>query len=111
MPGAEPNSATPPGSELTTSLSLLERLRGHDSEAWRRFVHVYGPLVYSWCRRVGVDGEDAADVIQEVWTGVTTGLAQFERTEQMGTFRGWLWTVTRHKLCDHFRARQKRPAA
>jgi RNA polymerase sigma-70 factor, ECF subfamily len=29
-----------------------------------------------------------------------------------GTFRGWLWTVTRNKILDHHRARQRRvPAA
>jgi hypothetical protein len=49
------------------SSSLLLRARAHDPEAWRRLVRVYGPLIYSWCRRAGLQAADAADVDQEVY--------------------------------------------
>jgi RNA polymerase sigma-70 factor (ECF subfamily) len=98
------NARTPPGGE--TSLSLLQRLRDKDGDAWQRFVHLYGPLVYSWCRRFGVTGEEAADVVQETWTSVASALERFRRDATGGTFRGWLWSITRHKLCDRARTRK-----
>jgi serine/threonine protein kinase len=39
----------------TTPVSLLERLRRPtDQEAWRRFVHLYTPLLYHWACRTGL---------------------------------------------------------
>src|SRR2546430_727127 len=100
--GRMPDSNDPPDKEPSkgdeTSLTLLERLRGQDGEAWRRFVHLYGPLVYSWCRRFGMTGEPAADVVQDVWAAVASSLQRFSRDAEGATFRGWLWSITRHKL-------------
>src|SRR5262245_1478691 len=53
----------------TTSVSLLERLRRPGAhEAWARFVHLYTPLLYYWARRLGLREEDAADLVQDVFT-------------------------------------------
>lgn len=83
----------------------------NDAEGWRRLVHLYSPLVFFWARRAGLSDVDAADVVQEVWQSVAGAIARFRRDEQSGTFRGWLWTITRNKLHDHFRARDCRPEA
>jgi RNA polymerase sigma-70 factor, ECF subfamily len=96
--------------ENVTSLSLLERLRGQDQQAWQRLVTLYAPLVYHWCAAGGVRGKDANDVVQEVFLAVSLALDDFER-RQAGSFRGWLRGVTRHKLLDHFRRRHHQPAA
>ncbi len=55
----------------TTSLTLVERIRLGDGHAWRRFVELYYPLVYGWCRRSGLQEHDAADVVQETFLAVT----------------------------------------
>ena len=58
-------------SSPTTRVSLLVRLRDPaDGEAWQTFVDVYAPLVYSYCRRKGLQEADASDVTQEVLTQV-----------------------------------------
>lgn len=88
-----------PGS---TSYSLIGRLRNLDREGWRRFSLLYGPLVYSWCRRSGLQDMDAADVVQEVFRSVLTSIQRFE-SERGFRFRGWLWCITRNKVRDHFR--------
>jgi RNA polymerase sigma-70 factor (ECF subfamily) len=100
---------TPPSG--ATSLSLLERARAQDAEAWRRLVQLYSPLLFFWARRAGLGDEDAADVVQEAWQAVAQALPRFQRDEQTGTFRGWLWCITRNKLNDHFRSRRDKPAA
>jgi RNA polymerase sigma-70 factor (ECF subfamily) len=97
--------------DKSTSLSLLERVRGRDEEAWRRLVHLYGPLVARWCSHRGVWGQDADDIRQEVFQAVATGLDGFRRDRAGDTFRGWLRGITRNKLLDHFRRLQKQPEA
>lgn len=100
-----------PSSCDSTSLSLLERARGRDPIAWQRLVQLYSPLVFSWARRAGLDDTDAADLVQDVWQSVSASLDRFRRDAQSGTFRGWLWTIARNKLNDHFRTRRDKPEA
>lgn len=96
----------------STSLSLLQRVQqGDDQEAWRRLVHLYGPLVYQWCRRWELQSEDAADIFQDVFQAVAAQIAGFRRQRPGDSFRGWLWTITRNKIGDHFRRRSRQPSA
>jgi RNA polymerase sigma-70 factor (ECF subfamily) len=94
-----------------TSLSLLERARGKDPEAWRRLVQLFGPLVVYWCRRSGLDEHDSADLMQEVFRSVSGSIDRFQREKATDSFRGWLWGVTRNRLRDHFRKQVDRVAA
>jgi RNA polymerase sigma-70 factor (ECF subfamily) len=93
-----------------TSLSLLARANSNEAESWRRLVNLYSPLVFFWCRRAGLNREDAADILQNVWQAVAGHLSQFVR-QRDGAFRSWLWTITRNKLNDHFRRLHNQPQA
>jgi RNA polymerase sigma-70 factor (ECF subfamily) len=97
--------------EEKTSLSLLERARANDAEAWQRVVQLYSPLVRFWCARGGVDAEDAEDVAQEVFAGAAAGLVYFHRDQPGDTFRGWLRGITRNQLLMHYRRQQGKPQA
>jgi len=97
-----------PGS---ASSSLLEQVKGHRPEAWERLVDLYGPLVYRWCRQSRIVPEDASDVVQEVFSAVAAHVADFRRERPGDSFRAWLAAITRSKICDHFRARGRRPEA
>lgn len=92
----------------STSHSLLERVKRHDPEAWRRMSAIYGPLVYQWSRRCGLGEADSADVVQEVFGTLARRIEDFRG---QGKFRGWLWVITRNKVRDHFRKRQDRAVA
>ena len=92
----------------STSQSLLRRAREHDPEAWSRLTAVYGPTLYAWCRRSGLQASDAADVTQEVFQAVAVSLDKFRKDRPGDTFRGWLWTITRNKIRDFARANAKR---
>jgi RNA polymerase sigma-70 factor, ECF subfamily len=81
----------------TTSISLLERLRQpFDQEAWERFVRLYTPLMNHWARRLGGQGQDAEDLVQDVFALLVRKLPEF-RYDGRKSFRGWLWTVTLNK--------------
>ena len=86
-----------------TSQSLLELVRSSDEGGWRCLTELYGPLIYHWCRQAGLRAEDAADVLQEVFRSVVIHIESFEKTTTSGSFRGWLWTITRNKIRDHFK--------
>jgi len=94
-----------------TSLSLLERVKLDEPDAWTRLAKLYGPLVYQWSRRSGLSAEDAADVVQEVFAVLTQRLADFRRQRPGDSFRAWLWTITRNKVRDCGRRAATRAAA
>jgi RNA polymerase sigma-70 factor, ECF subfamily len=97
--------------EKATSVTLLERVRSRDQDAWQRLLRLYTPLVWYWCRQGGVPDQDADDVCQEVFQALAAGLPGFRREGAGDTFRGWLRGITRHKVQDYFRRRHRQPAA
>ena len=100
-------SSSPQSNEPTvTSISLIARIQASDDVSWSRFVDLYSPLIWGWCRGSGLEPNDADDVSQEVFAAVARAITRYERN---GSFRGWLWQVTRNKIMDHFRVRQRGP--
>ena len=95
----------------SVSSTLLDQLRSGRPEAWERLVRLYSPVVYRWCRRSGLAAEDAADVLQEVLSAVMLHLPDFHRDGPQDSFGGWLATITRNKVRDHYRRRHGRAAA
>jgi len=63
-------------------------------------------LVYRWCRRTGVRADDAPDIVQDVFLAVATHIGGFRHDRPSDSLRGWLWTITRNKVCDHVRRRK-----
>jgi RNA polymerase sigma-70 factor (ECF subfamily) len=112
-PPAEEGNPGRPGEqpEQKTSLSLLERARSCDAEAWRQIVQLYRPLVHFWCGRASLGTEDGEDVAQEVFAAAAAGLGDFRRDRPGDTFRGWLHGITRNKLLMHHRRHQGQPRA
>jgi RNA polymerase sigma-70 factor (ECF subfamily) len=94
-----------------TSLSLLERVRAHNPEAWHCLVQLYQPLVLGWCTRGGVEATDAEDVAQEVFAAAAAALDHFRRDRPGDTFRGWLRAITRNQIALLFRRNRDRPQA
>ena len=83
----------------STHITLLNRVRFQtDSEAWREFVGIYGPLIYNYCRKFHLKDCDAEDVCQEVFRKISTSMHSFEYNRQLGRFRSWLGTVTYHEI-------------
>jgi RNA polymerase sigma-70 factor (ECF subfamily) len=96
-------------STRSSSTSLIQGLKNQDEKAWQRLLDLYVPLVFSWCRRAGLQSEDCADVMQEVFRSVLGGIAGFRYVNPTDTFRGWLRTIARNKIRDYFRRRNAEP--
>jgi RNA polymerase sigma-70 factor (ECF subfamily) len=85
-----------------TRPSLLIRIRDPmDADAWAQFVDLYGPVVYQFSRKRGLQDADAADLTQTVFHAVAHDIRRFNYDPGRGLFRGWLFRVVRnqfHKL-------------
>lgn len=96
------------GDSPSTRPSLLLRIReSADHEAWGQFVRLYGPLIYRFARKRGLQDADAADLTQVVFEAVAREIQRLDYDANRGSFRGWLFAVTRNQLGKHFeRARR-----
>ncbi len=93
-----------------TRASLLVQIRdGANHAAWQEFVQLYGPVVYGFARRRGLQDADAADLMQDVLRSVSSAIGRLDYDRNQGTFRGWLFTITRNKVLNFLAARRNRP--
>jgi RNA polymerase sigma factor (sigma-70 family) len=96
------------GNPASTRPSLLIRIRDNgDAEAWQQFVALYGPLIYQFARKQGLQDADAADLTQIVLEAISNGMKRLEYDPERGSFRSWLFKVVRNQL-NKFRTRQRR---
>jgi RNA polymerase sigma-70 factor (ECF subfamily) len=94
-----------------TRLSLIGRLQDHeDEEAWREFVQLYQPMIFRIARRRGLQHADAAEVTQEVLGRVAAAVDRWRPDPGNGSFRGWLFRITRNLTIDWLRRDNRRPA-
>jgi RNA polymerase sigma-70 factor (ECF subfamily) len=91
--------------------ALLMKAQARDPEAWRLLLDLYGPVVHSLCRRSGLQFEDTADVVQDVFCSLMRQVGHFRSDKGSGSLRAWIWTITQNKLRDHFRRRARLPQA
>lgn len=95
-----------------TRSSLLLRLRDlEDSASWAEFYAVYEPFLRNVARKLGLRDSDVDDVVSEVLTTCVQTLPTFKKDEKRGFFRGWLKTITRNRMIDLWRTRQRSGAA
>lgn len=93
---------------METRPTLLERIKDSaDGLAWGEFVDCYTPLVFRFLRGRGLQEADAADVCQEVMQVVAQAMPEFHYDPERGTFRSWLYTITRRRLFRHLGKRRE----
>ena len=100
-------SSNGPDRSRSISSTMLAGVKFRQPDAWQRLIDVWGPVIYGWCRKHGVQPASAEDIVQDVLLQVFLKVPEFER----GTFRGWVSTITYRKVVDHFRSGQRHPKA
>jgi len=97
---------------LPTRRSLLSRLKDWDDQAsWRDFFETYWRLIYNVAVKAGLSDAEAQDVVQETVLSVAKKMKDFHYDPALGSFKGWLLTLTRWRIADQFQQRQRRLAA
>lgn len=95
-----------------TRPSLLLRLRQFDdAAAWSEFLSLYGPAVFGYFRRRGLQEADAVDETQEVFRCVAGFIGRFDYQPETGRFRAWLFTIVSRQLLKFHQRRDKLPLA
>src|ERR1044071_7776476 len=93
------------------SVSLLERVRDQaDAVAWKLFDDLCRPLIHDWLRRrCSLQAQDADDLVQAVMAVVAREMPSFRYDSGRGSFRGWLRTLTSHRLLAFWKKRASQP--
>ncbi len=96
-----------------TRMSLIERLSDwEDQKTWNEFYETYWRLIYSVSMKAGLGSDEAMDVVQET---VLTIAKQWQKGQKYdpakGAFKTWLLNITRWRIADQFRKKQRNPAA
>lgn len=92
---------------MTTRLeNLLLAAKAGDQHAFAEVFRTVQPSLLRYLRVTA--GADAADdLASETWFEVARGLERFEGDE--AGFKGWLFTIARHRFLDWKRATARRP--
>lgn len=86
--------------------ALIDGCLAGDESAWSELVHRYSRLVYSIAFRSGLDQDDAADVVQNVFTIVLRRLESLQDTDR---FSAWLITTTNRESWRYKKSRRVEP--
>jgi RNA polymerase sigma-70 factor (ECF subfamily) len=106
-----PQVPNTPDLDQGTSLTLLQRLRQNEADAWSVMVQLYTPLIRRWGTRAGIAGPDLDDLTQEVFRVATTRVSDFRRDRPGDSFRGWLHGITRNFVFKFSEKRARLPQA
>jgi RNA polymerase sigma factor (sigma-70 family) len=91
---------------IPTRASLLRRLRSwEDQSSWQEFFDTYWRLIYQVARGAGLNYAEAQDVVQETMVTAAKHLPNFQYDPAKGSFKGWLFRVTRSRIIDQLRKR------
>lgn len=89
-----------PGTEIDDATLLAGVARG-DLDAFHAFYRRHAGRVLAYARQIGRDRDLAEDAVQEVFVAVWRKARSFN--PERGDAAGWLYTMTRNKLIDHWR--------
>lgn len=96
-----------------TRMSLIERLADwEDQRTWDEFYQTYWRLIYSVSMKSGLGSDEAMDVVQETVLSIAKQWKKGQSYDPAkGSFKTWLMNVTRWRIADQFRKKQRNPAA
>jgi len=96
-----------PHESIPTRQSLLSRLKNwDDQESWREFFDTYWQLIHRVARKAGLREDEAQDVVQETILSVAKKMPTFKYDPAQGSFRGWLFQLTRWRIINQLKKRQ-----
>ena len=89
-----------------TRTSLITRLAaGGDEAGWQLFFDIYWKLIYLFALKSGLSSAEAEDVSLETIAEAARTIGAYSKAK--GTFRTWLFKLTRWRIRDEFRKRKR----
>jgi RNA polymerase sigma factor (sigma-70 family) len=91
---------------IPTRATLIHRLKDwQDDSSWRDFFETYWKLIYDFARKEGLTPQESEDVVQETMIAVARNIPNFKYDPALGSFKGWLFNMTRWRISDMYRKR------
>lgn len=91
--------------EATDDDAVARRFQAGDDSALEEAYQRWSALVYTSAVRAVGNEADAADITQAVFVGAWKSRAGFDAAK--GSLPGWLMTLTRRRIADHWRDRAR----
>jgi len=88
-----------------TDADLASRFREGSDDALGEAYRRWSSLVHATALRSTGNAEDAADITQAVFVNAWRGRHTFR--PEMGSLPGWLTTITRRRIADHWESRTR----
>lgn len=89
-----------------TRRSLIERLHNwQDQRSWDQFYRTYWRLIYAVAKQAGLRDDEAWDTVQETILTIAKQSRAGGYDPEKGSFKKWLWHITRWRIKDRFRMR------
>jgi RNA polymerase sigma-70 factor (ECF subfamily) len=96
----------PSNALIRTRTTLIKRLRNwQDQASWQAFFDTYWKLIYHFALKSGLTRTEAEDVVQETMISVAKHMPSFNYDRNIGSFKAWLFSMTRWRITDQFRKR------
>ena len=93
---------------IATRHSLLNRLKDWGNQtSWQEFFDTYGQLIYNVAVKAGLSDAEAQEVVQETVITVARKIGEFKTDPAHGSFSAWLMKLTRWRIADQWRKREK----
>jgi RNA polymerase sigma-70 factor (ECF subfamily) len=93
---------------IPTRQSLLARLKDlGDQKSWGEFFDAYWRLIHATALKAGLTEMEAQEVVQELMIAAAKKMPGFTYEPGKDSLKGWLLSVTRWKVADQFRKRDK----
>jgi RNA polymerase sigma-70 factor (ECF subfamily) len=86
--------------------AILRKAQQGDERAFAIILRAYETPIYNYILRLTGDKALAEDLVQEVFLRVFQGLPRFSSRSKFTT---WLFQVTKNRVLDELRARERRP--
>lgn len=110
MIGNIENATGQPETFLPTRSSLLLSLRTlDDSASWQEFFDTYQRSILGLAMKCGLSRTEAEEVVQDTMVAVARKMPEFHYDRALGSFKGWLFTITRRAVRKQLGRRQGRP--
>ncbi len=87
--------------------SLLERVASGDERAVQECLDRYGGLVWSICRRLCRNVDDAEDAVQEVFIDLWSSAARFDA--RVAAEQTFVAMIARRRVIDRWRKKRREP--
>jgi RNA polymerase sigma factor (sigma-70 family) len=92
---------------LPTRSSLIRRVKElDDSDGWKEFFDTYRRSIHGLAMRCGLSRTEAEEVVQETMVMVAKAMPSFNYDRSLGSFKGWLFTITRRTVSRQFGKRE-----